>query len=90
MKNLIKTLLAFLLLFALLVACNKEEKLDEQRDYALIKAVESARNQSVKNIDVEALEKHVLVYEKKKEKGKSCLANALIGCKLYFDGDYDR
>ncbi len=90
MKNSIKTLLVFVCLFAILCACNKKEILDEQRDYALIKAMESARNQSDKNIDIEALEKHALIYEKNNEKGKSCLANALIGYKLYLNYDYDR
>ena len=90
MKNSIKTLLAFVCLFAILCACNKKEILDEQRDYALIRAMESARNQSDKNIDIEALEKHALAYERNNEKGKSCLANALIGYKLYLNYDYDR
>lgn len=90
MKNSIKTLLVFVCLFAILCACNKKEILDEQRDYALIKAMESARNQSDKNIDIEALEKHALIYEKNNEKGKCCLANALIGYKLYFECDYDK
>ena len=90
MKNSIKTLLAFVCLFAILCACNKKEMLDEQRDYALIRAMESARNQSDKNIDIEALEKHALAYERNNEKGKCCLANALIGYKLYLNYDYDR
>ena len=90
MKNSIKTLLVFVCLFAILCACNKKEILDEQRDYALIRAMESARNQSDENIDIEALEKHALAYERNNEKGKSCLANALIGYKLYLNYDYDR
>ena len=90
MKNLIKTLLAFLLLFALLVACNKEEKLDEQKDYTLIKAIKSAQNKSLEDIDVDDLENYALMCAKKGEKGKCCLANALMGYKLYFNGDFDR
>lgn len=90
MKNLIKTLLTFIFLLAILCACSKKEVLDEQKDYALIKAMESARNQSDKDIDVGALEKHALIYEKSNEKGKYCLANALIGYKLFFTEDYDK
>lgn len=90
MENLIKTLLAFLLLFALLVACNKEEKLDEQKDYTLIKAMKSAENQSIEGIDIDDLENYALMCEKKGEKGKYCSANALIGYKLYFQNDFDK
>ncbi len=90
MKNLIKTLLAFLLLFVLLVACNKEEKLDEQKDYTLIKAIKSAKNQSLEDIDIDDLENYAMICEKKGEKGKCCLANALIGYKLYFNGNFDK
>lgn len=90
MKNLIKTLLAFLLLFALLVACNKEEKLDEQKDYTLIKAIKSAQNQSLEDIDIDDLENYALMCEKKGENGKYCLANALMGYKLYFQSDFDK
>lgn len=90
MKNLIKTLLAFLLLFVLLVACNKEEKLDEQKDYILIKAIKSAQNQSLEDIDVDDLENYALMCEKKGENGKYCLANALMGYKLYFQSDFDK
>ena len=90
MKNSIKTLLAFVCLFAILCACNKKEILDEQRDYILIKAMKSAQNQSVEGIDVDDLENYAIICEKKGENGKYCLANALIGYKLYFNGDFDR
>ena len=86
MKNLIKTLLSFVLFFALLCACNKAEKLDEQKDYTLIKAIKSAKNQSLEDIDIDDLENYASICENKGEKGKCCLANALIGYKLYFNG----
>ena len=90
MKNLIKTLLSFVLFFALLCACNKAEKLDEQKDYTLIKAIKSAKNQSLEDIDIDDLENYASICEKKGEKGKCCLANALIGYKLYFNGNFDK
>ena len=90
MKNLIKTLLTFGLLLALLCACNKAEKLDEQKDYILIKAIKSAQNQSIEDIDIDDLENYALMCEKKGENGKYCLANALIGYKLYLQYNYDK
>ena len=90
MRTIIKDLLIVLLFLVALFACNRKEVLDSQRDYALIKAMESARNQDRKEIDIEALEKHALVYEKNNEKGKYCLANALIGYKLFFNHDFDK
>lgn len=90
MKNSIKALFAFVLLFTLLCACNKSEKLDEQKDYTLIKAIKSAQNQSLDDIDVDDLENYALICEKKGENGKYCLANALMGYKLYFQGDFDK
>lgn len=90
MKNSIKALFAFVLLFTLLCACNKSEKLDEQKDYMLIKAIKSAQNQSLDDIDVDDLENYALICEKKGENGKYCLANALIGYKLYFEKDFDK
>ena len=90
MKNSIKALFAFVLLFTLLCACNKSEKLDEQKDYTLIKAIKSAQNQSLDDIDVDDLENYALICEKKGENGKYCLANALIGYKLYFEKDFDK
>ena len=90
MKNSIKALFAFVLLFTLLCACNKSEKLDEQKDYTLIKAIKSAQNQSLDDIDVDDLENYALICEKKGENGKYCLANALIGYKLFFIEDYDK
>ena len=83
-------LISLLLILIFTSACNKKEILDDQRDYALIKAIESAQNKNRKEIDVEALEKHALVYQKNKEKGKYCLANALIGYKLFFNHDFDK
>ena len=90
MRTIIEKLVVVLLLLVALFACNRKEVLDSQRDYALIKAMESARSQNDENIDVEALEEHSLAYEKNNEKGKYCLANAFIGYKLYLDYDYDR
>ena len=90
MKKSIKTLLTFGLLLALLCACNKVEKLDEQKDYTLIKALKSAENQSIEGIDIDDLENYASICEKKGEKGKYCSANALIGYKLYFQNDFDK
>ena len=90
MKNSITTLLTFLVLFASLFACKRTEKLDEQKDFILIKAIKSAQQQSDKNIDIDDLENYASIYEKKGEKGKYCLANALIGYKLYFQSDFDK
>lgn len=90
MKNSIKALFTFVLLFVLLCACNKVEKLDEQKDYTLIKALKSAENQSIEGIDIDDLENYALMCEKKGEKGKYCSANALIGYKLYFRNDFDK
>ncbi len=90
MRNLIKVLFAFVLFFALLCACNKVEKLDEQKDYTLIKAMKSAENQSIEGIDIDDLENYASICEKKGENGKYCLANALMGYKLYFQSDFDK
>ena len=72
------------------VSCNKGEELNINDDYALIEAMISARNQSDEGIDIEALEKSIEIYEKKGEKGKVCLCDAFIGCKLRANGDYDK
>ena len=90
MKNLTKTLPVIVLLFALLCACNKAENLDEQKDYILIKAIKSAHNQSLDEIDVDDLENYAAICEEKGARGKYCLANALIGYKLYFRSDFDK
>ena len=90
MRTIIEKLVIVLLLLVALFACNRKEVLDSQRDYALIKAMESARSQNDENIDVEALEEHSLSYEKNNEKGKYCLANALVGYKLYLQYNYDK
>lgn len=90
MRNSIKALFAFVLFFVLLCACNKVEKLDEQKDYTLIKAMKSAENQSIEGIDIDDLENYASMCEKKGEKGKYCSANALIGYKLYFQNDFDK
>ena len=79
-----------ILLLAIVAGCNKKEVLDPEEDYILMRAFESARNQSDKGIDIEALANSILLYEKDDAKGKICLCNALIGCKLFFDGDYDK
>mgnify|MGYP003302538934 CR=1 FL=1 len=72
------------------VSCGKKETLDPEEDYALINAMASARNQSDKGIDVEALETCAALYEKSREMGKVCLCDAFIGYKLFFKGDYDK
>jgi hypothetical protein len=90
MRNLIKALFTFVLLFVLLCACNKAEKLDEQKDYILIKAIKSAQNQSLVDIDVDDLGNYASICEQKGARGKYCLANALIGYKLYFEKDFDK
>ena len=77
-------------LLAVCASCNKKEVLDMKEDYALIKALESGRNQSEEGIDVEALENCALVYEKNREWGKLCMCDAMIGYKLFFEGDYDK
>ena len=71
MRNLIKALFAFVLFFALLCACNKVEKLHEQKDYTLIKAMKSAENQSIEGIDIDDLENYASICEKKGKKGKT-------------------
>lgn len=79
-----------IVMLAVGISCNRKEVLDPEEDYILIRAFESARYQSDKGIDIEALENCAILYEKDKELGKVCLCDALIGCKLYFDGDYDK
>lgn len=77
-------------LLAVCASCDKKDALDMKEDYALIKALESGRNQSDKGIDVEALENCALVYEKNREWGKLCMCDAMIGYKLFAAGDYDK
>lgn len=79
-----------ILLLAIVAGCNKRESLDPKEDYILMRAFESARNQSDKGIDIEALANSILLYEKDDAKGKVCLCNALIGYKLFADGDFDK
>ena len=90
MKNSIKLLIGILLLSVSLFACNRSEKLDEQKDYTLIKALKSAEHQSTEGVDIDDLENYALMCKKKGEKGKYCSANALIGYKLYFQNDFDK
>lgn len=79
-----------IVVLSVLVSCGKREIFDPQKDYILMRAMESSRNQSDKGIDVEALENCALVYEKNREWGKLCMCDAFIGCKLFFDGNYDK
>ena len=72
------------------VSCGNKETLAPKADFALINAMESARHQSAKGIDIESLKTCAALYEKSREMGKVCLCDALIGCKLFFDGDYDK
>ncbi len=90
MKNSIKTLLTFGLLLALLCACNKAEKLDEKKDYTLIKAIRSAESQSPEGIDIDDLGNYASLCEQEGAKGKCCLANALIGYKLYLGANFEK
>ena len=71
-------------------SCNKKEGLNLNDDSALLEAMMSARNQSDEAIDIEALEKSIEIYERKREKGNVCLCDALIGYKLFADGDFDK
>ena len=79
-----------IVVLSVLVSCGKRETLDPQKDYILMRAMESSRNQSDDGIDVEALENCALVYEKNREWGKLCWCDALIGYKLFFEGNYDK
>ena len=87
MKRKILGIIVILLFF---VSCGKKEKLNLNDDYALIEAKISARNQSTEGIDIEELENSIAIYEKRGEKGKVCLCDALIGYKLFFTTDYDK
>ena len=89
MKRKIFGIIAVMVLL-LFVACDKKEKLDLNDDNALIEAKISARNQSTEGIDIEELENSIIMYEKRGEKGKICLCDALIGYKLFGDGDFDK
>ena len=75
---------------AFATSCRHNEKLDSIKDQELIRAMNSAKNQSDKDIDIEALENCIAIYEKKGEKGKICLCEAYIGYKLFFEEDYDK
>ena len=83
----------FIIVFVILlffVSCSKKEKLNLNDDYALIEAMMSARNKSDKGIGIDELEKSIEIYESKNEYGKVCLSDALIGYKLFADGDFDK
>ena len=89
MKRIFFVIVAIVIL-VLLGACGRKKELNLNDDYALIEAMISARNQSDDGIDIEALEKSIEKYERNGEKGKVCLCDAFIGCKLRAGGDYDR
>lgn len=89
MKRMIFGIITIIIL-VIFASCNKKDILDPKKDYALIQAMESSRNQSDKGIDIEALEKNITIYEKRGEKGKTCLCDALIGYKLFANGDFDK
>ena len=72
------------------VSCGKKGTLDPKVDFALINAFESARHQSDKGVDIESLQACAVLYEKSREMGKVCLCDALIGYKLFADGDFDK
>ena len=71
-------------------SCKHNEKLDSIKDQELMRAMNSAKNQSDKDIDIDALENCITIYEKKGEKGKVCCCNALIGCKLFYNNNYEK
>ena len=71
-------------------SCRHNEKLDSIKDQELMRAMKSAQNQSDKDIDIDALENCITIYEKKGEKGKVCCCNALIGCKLFYNNNYEK
>ena len=79
-----------IVVLVLLGACGRKKELNLNDDYTLIEAMISARNQSDDGIDIEALERCIEIYERKGEKGKVCLCDALIGYKLFAEGDFDR
>ena len=80
-----------MMILAVGASCDRKEELDSEEDYILIRAFESAQHQSEEGIDVEALENSATLYEKRGEKGKVCLCDALIGYKLFFaGGKYDK
>ncbi|MEE1090712.1 MAG: hypothetical protein UH103_04735 [Paludibacteraceae bacterium] len=89
MKRMIFGIITIIIL-VIFASCNKKERLNPKDDYALIQAMESSRNQSDKGIDIEALENSITIYEKRGEKGKTCLCDALIGYKLFANGDFDK
>ena len=89
MKRIVFGVIAIMIL-AIGVSCDRKEGLDSEKDYALINAMASAQHQSEDGIDVEALENSATLYEKRGEKGKLCLCDALIGYKLFFAGKYDK
>ena len=89
MKKVVFGVIAMVIL-AVGASCNRKEELDSEEDYVLMRAFESARNQSEEGIDVEALENSATLYEKRGEKGKVCLCDALIGYKLFYAGKYDK
>lgn len=85
-----KKLVKFLFLLMLFLSCRRGEILDSKKDYELIKALNSAHSQRVDGIDVSALEIYASICEEKREMGKYCVANALIGYKLYFEQDFNK
>ena len=85
-----KKLVKFLFLLMLFLSCRRGEILDSKKDYELIKALNSAHSQRVDGIDVSALENYASICEEKREMGKYCVANALIGYKLYFEQDFNK
>ena len=89
MKRIVFGVIAIMIL-AIGVSCDRKEVLDSEKDYVLMRAFESAQHQSEDGIDVEALENSATLYEKRGEKGKVCLCDALIGSKLFYAGKYDK
>jgi hypothetical protein len=51
-------------------SCRHNEKLDSIKDQELMRAMKSAQNQSDKDIDIDALENCIAIYNKKVKKEK--------------------
>ena len=79
-----------ILLLAIVAGCNKKEVLDPKEDYILMRAFEFAQRQKSDSIDIGALENYAIVYDEKNAKNKLCLCDALIGYKLFIEGNFDK
>ena len=85
-----QTLIYLLLILIFISACDKKEVLDPEEDYILMRAFEFAQRQKSDSIDIGALENYAIVYDEKNAKNKLCLCDALIGYKLFIEGNFDK